>query len=858
MGPNIRVILIICLQLIVYQGTFGDESSIELESLESKAEAFKQQSFAYLYAGETDSSFAYARRALTVAKSGLSISRVTSYTIFCAYIARAINFPKSALNFCNTALGYMSVSKKTAANMVYCHRIKGLVYQSTGAFYRAEHSFNEAIQISSTFNLPYYDLQIELATLFNNMGYPEKALHLYQKTITSSSLDSIPPETLLIVRGNIVGIHLEQMDLTQAELEYKPIADVLSDNHLINKSLASDFYKTKSGLFYLKGDFKIALSAIQKALDLVPTYDSRKIFKLNTDKAKILLASGKLKEALNLAKLTKNDLKTDKGSSTDPYQMVVTKLCADVYYQMAESDNQFIDSALVYVHQVGKIAEDMKSQLSFQQSQFFLAEYLSSSSQLGLDLAVKLWYSNSTDSNLNQIFQFMEASKNQVLNAEIREQSLASSFNKKQLNRLRDHKMLLIEAKDNVTKINLQTKILAVGDSLKSTLMEMVQKNKENITIADAQNKLNQDEVLVEFGEGQTALYSLTISKGKKTFRTLTQSKDSIRSLAHRYSLMVQNPNTPVKDFLNLSSELYQMLLPISIEASTITLVTSQSLHQVPFSSLVVKKTEARNYKQLNYLVKDYDVRYALSCTQYIQSIKPCKILGKIAAIVLRNDEEGDLQHHTHFLSDHISANGGFFFQNDPISIADISTTYGIIHFSSHSVYETKNDTFRYIKLPNKKELSLEEIYATHLENHPLIVLNSCETGKGKIVTGEGILNFTRAFSHSGAGSIIEASWKVNVQTTSQIFNQFYVHLNNHKNSSSSLNRAMTDYLKSDEVDNHLSHPYYWAGFKHFGSSCTTEERKDRGGLYFTILALISVIIGLAYFTIKKKQSGLV
>ena len=42
-----------------------------------------------------------------------------------------------------------------------------------------------------------------------------------------------------------------------------------------------------------------------------------------------------------------------------------------------------------------------------------------------------------------------------------------------------------------------------------------------------------------------------------------------------------------------------------------------------------------------------------------------------------------------------------------------------------------------------------------------MVVLSACVTGRGKVMEGEGVANFSRAFQHAGAQSVVVSLWEV-------------------------------------------------------------------------------------------------
>ncbi|GAB5554197.1 MAG: hypothetical protein Sapg2KO_37880 [Saprospiraceae bacterium] len=102
------------------------------------------------------------------------------------------------------------------------------------------------------------------------------------------------------------------------------------------------------------------------------------------------------------------------------------------------------------------------------------------------------------------------------------------------------------------------------------------------------------------------------------------------------------------------------------------------------------------------------------------------------------------------------------------------------------------------------------EVYSLRL-NADLVALSACQTGIGKITTGEGILGLSRAFKYAGAKNLVVSLWKVADNSTADLMTHFYEkHLSGKENHyAGSLQAAKQKMIGS----NTFSHPYYWSAF---------------------------------------------
>ncbi|MBM4261865.1 MAG: CHAT domain-containing protein [Deltaproteobacteria bacterium] len=109
-----------------------------------------------------------------------------------------------------------------------------------------------------------------------------------------------------------------------------------------------------------------------------------------------------------------------------------------------------------------------------------------------------------------------------------------------------------------------------------------------------------------------------------------------------------------------------------------------------------------------------------------------------------------------------------------------LSPNHDIIHFATHAQLN-ENDPLSSAVLLAKdgKEdgrLEVREIFGMDLKAN-LVVRSGCETGLGKLSTGDELVGLTRAFIYAGTPSVVASLWKVDDASTAQLIGNFYKNL---------------------------------------------------------------------------------
>jgi len=112
------------------------------------------------------------------------------------------------------------------------------------------------------------------------------------------------------------------------------------------------------------------------------------------------------------------------------------------------------------------------------------------------------------------------------------------------------------------------------------------------------------------------------------------------------------------------------------------------------------------------------------------------------------------------------------------------------------------------------------EIASLRLGATRLVVLSSCESGKGMQVDGQGVLGLRAAFSMAGAQAVVMTLWPVDDQAGRQFVQFFYSHLAN--DPAEALRLAQFDMRATTQYKD----PFYWAGYVASGAPPAQQPKK--------------------------------
>jgi CHAT domain-containing protein len=146
---------------------------------------------------------------------------------------------------------------------------------------------------------------------------------------------------------------------------------------------------------------------------------------------------------------------------------------------------------------------------------------------------------------------------------------------------------------------------------------------------------------------------------------------------------------------------------------------------------------------------------------------------------------------------------------------------YKVIHLATHGLVtpeapELSAVVFSQLKNPAQGDdgyLRADEILKLNMRAD-FVNLSACETGLGKLYSGEGVVGLTQAFLIAGANGLSVSLWSVADESTTEFMSGMYkLAMENNMTYYEAMAEMKRRFIKSSK----WSSPYYWAPFVYYG-----------------------------------------
>jgi CHAT domain-containing protein/tetratricopeptide (TPR) repeat protein len=411
--------------------------------------------------------------------------------------------------------------------------------------------------------------------------------------------------------------------------------------------------------------------------------------------------------------------------------------------------------------------------------------------------------------------------------------------------------------------------------------------------LKEIQDKLTEDQTVIEYIINDTTLmYRFVISKSRVDLTSVSLSRQffsDITTLSEQMSgKSFNNYNREDFDqFVNASARLYKILIPENLShklPGELIIIPDGELGYLSFDVLLTEqpKADEMGYRSLPYLIKKSALNYAPSATMMFGEFGNKQPNNHdVVAFAPTYDNMKEIPVNT-ILNRQSSQSYLMPIPGAQIEVSNLrrifkckilkdqkatkdnflkyAGNFSILHLAMHTLIDDENPLYSKLVFYRDKAadeanlLNTYELFNMKL-NAQLAVLSACNTGKGKLIGGEGILSLSRGFFYAGVPSVIMTLWAVEDRSGADLMTSFYKYLSDGKAKNEALRLAKMDYLKSS--DQMRAHPHFWAAYMSIGNTNPIKDiDKPVTVVYYIIgITVVCILIIILFIAIKRRRA---
>ena len=672
-------------------------------------------------------------------------------------------------------------------------------------------------------------IYLSMGRCYNQMKQPADALKAFAEAEKFyRKAEEAQPRLWINIQTNRAESYLQLSDLAKAEGTYK---NALKDfERSFRHTQGVQVAKIENGLseiYEKKGNFKEALVHSQKAM-----------IAADTSYKQLSVRSNPTFEAVNAPQelFIALNQKADLLSSSDP------ALSADTYITAI------------------KFATHLRKTFDMPESKLFYSEKVYPVYEKAMSKIFEQWKATQSQAWAEKFFYTLEASKSATLWDAVKEQKIRP--------KVLDEDLLIQESALRQKIVKLQIRLLEAGNEKTlsdlsdakiqlSHLTKKIEQESKNyyklkydnylISLKETQQKIDKNTAFISYFLGENVLYYLVVDKESYNI-VKKENASEIHNLAlGLYAKINTPPNIDAYKGHDLAKKTYDVLLaPVEgmlKKSEKLIIARHDILGFLPFE-ILEKKGKS------DYLLFNYTISYANSASLQFDydATKPQSDI--IAYAPFSNGKQSGIFRDKGFKTLPASINemgeiNGQIFQDDKATKLNFQETYrnkGIIHFATHAQVNDAEPLKSFIALyPEGKDFKLytPELYNLSLENTQLVVLSACETGKGQIRKGEGIISLARAFQFAGCPSVITTLWNAHDESIAKLSEKFYYYLKKGYPTDEAIRLSKIDLIQTES-----DHPFYWSNFVLIGKSSVIPIASNNF-IYLWLGLFSAVMIGM-------------
>jgi len=722
--------------------------------------------------------------------------------------------------------------------------------------------------LKDTINLPVIKTQLGKAFYFNQQK--NKSVKYYIEALKLFKYDTL---NKAILSNNIGSTFTE---LGKLELAHKYLIQSLNTNKTYYKNdfhyIYATNYENLGDYFAKKNQLDSALTNYQKALNnLTNNFRSNDVFQNPNSKEK------------------------DQFIYSNPDMIRVLHLKATAALQFYQQNNKpkYLNLANETYQILINFHNKLQKEISTENSRLFQAKNVLEYLEQALEVAFTKQANSSFD--VDAAFRLMEKNKATVLLQSMNEADALQFANLPDslLEQEKDLKIAITYYERQLNDAIIYEDTITVIKQLENTLLESKEKyhrliktleenypdyyhlkyQQNESTLAEVQNRLNQNTALLEYFVGSKHIYVLSIQQHQSKLYKFEKPNDWGKRIYDFVGIFKRpdlssnlHSSTQVKQFSNQAFYFYETLLQqplaeLEESVSHLQIIPDAELNYLPFEVLLYQQpdttTSTLSFNELPYLIKNKAIGYAYSANLWLDDLETEPLnnpvtYGGYASKHQIDETYDDLPKpreqikQTAELFKGVSYVAGLATKS---AFMEDDNSYQISHFAMHGIV---NDTLplnsHLVFTPNNSKdfkLYASDLYNKKL-NTELAVLNACNTGTGQLQKGEGVMSLSRAFTYAGCPSLVMSLWSIPDVSSAKVLDDFFINLKDGLTKDVALQKAKLNFLETSEK----AHPVYWAGLVAVGNLEALHFKSDK---QLSLIVLATVLFLTGGFLVMKK-----
>lgn len=765
----------------------------------------------------------------------------------------------------------------------------GYYYIELNDFYRARNFLRQAATLEEHID-PYTTLSIRInqMILYNQYKKKAKAKEIYLKTkeLFKAYESEFDDDIKLIYYLNVASVQFSLGNLDKSEAYISKALDLAQGE---DYEIITDAKEILGSICLKRKDYECALKNFREVNQYredanlaVKDSHAESIALHNLSEAELLVGNDSIALALINKSIEKITPKLGRDEFKDPIlnekrinnpELLISHMLLKDKILKGRGNGNTLNNRYQILSKVDTLIDKSMQSLNFEDSKLELLPIIQTQTEQAINVCHQLYKRTQDRKYLSKAFYFSSQAKSYILQQTIQENQFLRSkatpevqqnIQDARINIARIRNEQILNNSDSLAnllvgqEIKLEHLIDSFTNSVKSTFWD----NKRDYSIADIQDRIPSDQVLLDTYEGVDHVYMFWITSDEVLLNMV--STNSLLPAIDSLSWYNRNPSIPYNS--SFSREVYQYIFADNVQEILpnnyrLKVIPEGRLFDVSFATLIdndqnlmLETTPISYAYNPNFLFfehkeikgKDF-IGFGTHYTPLIdEQLRHKKYIGPDESLGMLSTSEKEVEICNDIMQGDIFLGKEATLEN----FKNHASGYNVIYLSLHGVVDEDEGQRTGVIFDNSKGkfvLDGHDLLELKL-NADLIVMSSCHSASGKTYKGEGLKGMTRSFFASGARNVLSSLWTAGENSTMEILPKFLKNYKAKMAKDKSLQASKLAYLENNPPL--LSHPFYWGNIVLYSSF---EPSNPYPYLYPILGALLLLLLG---YIIYRRQNS--